>query len=345
VLRAKVSHLPVRMFDLEGRRQDRSQGPFALDSEGNIYATIYDGKVASIAIYSGATGKRLRTVGPLGGRLEPDDYQGHHERHRGIAVAADGTIFAASRTGILMFSAAQGAPLGTLSVPKPRGICLDGQGNLYAAYDGGLGDPYGQLNLVQSGDSKRVAYMRGVGVAVDQAGNIYILNAGGHITVYDAQGQQQRYFGNSVWSHNKHREGTLTEPSSIAIDSKGNIAVTEPFQSRVQVFDLRGNVKVLGGLRQGDGRCSSSIPGIFNSPVGVAFAADDSLYVLDDGRVQVFSPDMLSTGVFGFSVPAQDGKEKDESTAPKSDFGGLNIGKIDTAPGFSGFSGLFGAPS
>jgi sugar lactone lactonase YvrE len=285
MLKGKVSHLPVRMFRLEGRQPFYFPlESFALDSAGNIYGTIYHGSVASIAIYSSITGKLLRTVGPLGGRLEeygPD--------LRGIAVAADGTIFAVSTTGILVFSA-QGTLIRTLKARSRYGICLDGQGNLYAAC-GEIRD--GFRNLDQSGHSKQVVRVPGVTVAVDQAGNIYTAGSDLQgITVYDAQGRKQRSFGS--YDRSGEMEGHLTKPPSIAIDSKGNIAVADTEQGRVQGFDPRGNViMVLGWVKRDKG--PTAVPGLFAGPTAVAFDADDNLYVLDNGhRVQVFSPDVLS---------------------------------------------------
>jgi hypothetical protein len=87
----------------------------------------------------------------------------------------------------------------------------------------------------------------------------------------------------------------------------------------------------------------ASIPSL-GLPSSSPSSASTSFFGMGAPASSASSSDSTSTGNFtgdfGFAVPAQDGKEKDESTAPKSDFGGFNFGKTDTAPdsGFSGFS-------
>lgn len=155
---------------------------------------------------------------------------------------------------------------------------MDSQSNLYLAN----GEEGGGRALDQGGHSNRVVEVPGRTVAVDAAGNIYTA-CGGYspsygVTVYNAQGHKGRSFGPDMMN-----------PSSIAIDSKGNVAVATGFC--VQVFDREGccGVKgITGWLERDDGST-------FTRPTAVTFDADDNLYVLDNSRrMQVFSPDVLA---------------------------------------------------
>ncbi len=271
LLKAKTAHLPVQVIELEvniGRRDPLAY--FAVDSETNIY-TVHRG-VASVEVYS-PTGTLRQTMGPVG--LEP----------RGIAVSANGCIYALDASGSIQVFSAQGGLLHTMRpTDQPRGITLDGQGNLYLA-----GHATGIKELDRSGHAHRVLGVPGDSVAVDKDGNICTLlrddgRAGPTITVFDAQGSKQRSFGRGSGDGSSGKGVLASDASSIAVDSKGNIAVVEPHQQRVQVFDPQGAlVRVLGGKSQ-----ARHVPGLFVHPQAVFIDAEDNLYVLDTARRHVF---------------------------------------------------------
>ena len=78
--------------------------------------------------------------------------------------------------------------------------------------------------------------------------------------------------------------GALSGPSNVALDSKGNLFVTDTFNCRIQVFDPAGSVlRVFGtqGVR----------PGNFVRPKGIALDSEDHVYVVDAAfnNLQVFT--------------------------------------------------------
>ena len=108
------------------------------------------------------------------------------------------------------------------------------------------------------------------------------------------------------WGRKGSGPGELSEPHTIAIDSRGRLFVGDRENNRIQIFDPEG--KVLGEWRQ------------FGRPSGIVITRDDTIYVTDsesgpdsgahelpgikkgirigsarDGRVTAFIEDMEST--------------------------------------------------
>ncbi len=122
------------------------------------------------------------------------------------------------------------------------------------------------------------------GIAVDEAGNVYVADSGNHrIQVFDPGGQFI-----TQWGNEGDGPGQFKEPWGIAVDAKGNVYVADTWNHRVQKFDAEGNL-----LRQWGGYGATGDEGLFWGPRDVAIDAAGNVYVTDTGnkRVQVFSPD------------------------------------------------------
>jgi DNA-binding beta-propeller fold protein YncE len=93
-----------------------------------------------------------------------------------------------------------------------------------------------------------------------------------------------------------------TWPSSVALDSQGNVYLSDDWLNRISVFDADGNyIKHWGTSGAGEGE--------LNGPAGLAFDQDDNLYVVDsrNHRIQKFTKDgafITSYGSYG-SGPGQ----------------------------------------
>lgn len=89
-------------------------------------------------------------------------------------------------------------------------------------------------------------------------------------------------------------EGQFIWPTSIAIDSKGNVYVADEHRHDVQVFDNDGNyLRKIGEEGSGVGQ--------LDRPSGLAVDSKDNLYVVDhmNNRIQVFDPSGKSIRTFG----------------------------------------------
>jgi DNA-binding beta-propeller fold protein YncE len=154
-------------------------------------------------------------------------------------------------------------------------------------------------SLAQTGTPARVEFNRyqatlaglrdPVSVAVDDAGRIYVVEAGAHqVRVMTRDGSNVARFGTRGSG-----PGELCGPRGIAVGSGGQVYVADTLNHRVQSFDKDGRFQFsIGG--PGDA------PGRFQSPAGLAVDAR-RLYVADalNDRVQVFDRSGRSLFAFG----------------------------------------------
>jgi DNA-binding beta-propeller fold protein YncE len=134
------------------------------------------------------------------------------------------------------------------------------------------------------------------GIAVDQAdGSVYVVDMGNHrVQKFDTSTNVlpqllAKWGGGLGPGHasdpRAQEPGQFRSPWGIAVDSQGDVYVTDTGNHRVQKFDREGNfITQWGGFGNGDGQ--------FNFPYGIAVDAKGSVFVVDSGntRVQQFMP-------------------------------------------------------
>ena len=81
-------------------------------------------------------------------------------------------------------------------------------------------------------------------------------------------------------------EGQSQWPNSLALDSQGNVYVSDDWLNRITIFDADGSFLSQWGT-------SGSAQGELDGPAGLAFDQDDNLLVVDgrNHRVQTFTKD------------------------------------------------------
>ncbi|NOZ28946.1 MAG: TIGR03663 family protein [Chloroflexi bacterium] len=211
----------------------------------------------------------IRQIGSTG---VPGNAAGQFKTPRGVAIAPDGRIVVADSGNH------------RIQVFDPQGNYLTGWGSecrLYEEGQPGCVDPDGDGPL-QLGDGQ---FQEPWGVAVDRDGNVYVADTWNHrIQKFTLEGKFL-----TKWGFFASTDGQLGQPvamwgpRAIAIDSNGDVYVTDTGNKRVQKFDPQGNF-----LAQYGG--GGVIEGYFDEPVGLAVDAQDNFYVADtwNRRIQKF---------------------------------------------------------
>jgi sugar lactone lactonase YvrE len=187
-------------------------------------------------------------------------------------------------------------------------IALDGQGNVYVA------DGYRVQKFSNSGKFLRKFGSQGNGngqfkplhgtggVAVDQAGNIYISDRGNNrVQKFDRDGRFVSTFGTPG-----NGNGQFKHPGPLAVDRTGNVYVIDTGNYRVQKFDGSGRFLLKFGRGDGwqrrdrQGRLTLA-DGMFLYPSDIAVDVAGNVYVAEKlrRRIQKFSSTGKFLGKFG----------------------------------------------
>jgi streptogramin lyase len=105
------------------------------------------------------------------------------------------------------------------------------------------------------------------------------------VDVFDADSYKLiRKIGTPGKKHTLTAPGTFSLPMGAAVDSDGNVYVTDTFNNRVEIFDADGNFVSMFG-KNGDG------PADFERPKAIAVDCDGHIWVADaaQDRVKVFN--------------------------------------------------------
>jgi DNA-binding beta-propeller fold protein YncE len=126
-----------------------------------------------------------------------------------------------------------------------------------------------------------------VGLAIDTENRfLYVVDTQqDQVVVYDADSLKLlRRIGTGGKNHFLTSPGDFAAPQDVAVDSDGNVYVTDTLNNRVETFDADGNFISTFG-KNGDG------PGYFTRPKGIAIDSDGHIWVADEvqDRLQVFN--------------------------------------------------------
>jgi len=283
---------------------------FRVDRSGNL--TLYAGDGYSSVDGIPATSAYLCMVGMAvdgAGNLFIAD--GCTLRVRRVD-AATGIISTVAGSGTNGFSG-DGEPASSAALSDPGALAIDSAGNLFIA-DGGrirrvdaasqvITTVAGNGTPGYSGDggpatSAEVAVS---GMSVDSSWNLFIADGGsqrirrvdaatGVITTVAGNGYHNpnnSYYGGFGGDGGPATSAELNVPSSVAVDSAGNLLIADTFNGRVRRVDsaTQAITTVAGGGTAGDGGPATSAG--LNQPVGVTVDATGNLFIVDSGDEKI----------------------------------------------------------
>ena len=205
-------------------------------------------------------------------------------------------------TGIISKVAAQ------FTHPYPRSVEADGAGNLYIADNARVHkmDAAGVVTTVAgtgewgfSGDGGPAVEAQlyfPAGMAVDEAGNVYIADGNHRIRKVDAStGIISTVAGTGTAGFSGDGgpavEARLDEPHGVALDSAGNLYIADTNNNRIRKVDAAGVITTVAGPAghgyfNGDG--GPAVEARLRSPEGVAVDGAGNIYIADtdDRRIR-----------------------------------------------------------
>ncbi len=299
----------VCVFELKWGSSGSGDGEFlfpwgvAVDSSGNVY--VADTSNNRIQEFT-STGLFVTKWGSSGSS------DGQFNSPEGVAVdPTSGNVYVADQvnqriqkftsSGVFItkwghFESSNGCSTGNPGFNDPAALAVDAStGNVYVAdtfnnrilYFTSTGTFIGCWGFTGSGDG---AFNNPLGITIDSsAGFVYVADTNNdRVSKFTRTGAIDGFGIVKGWGSTGSGDGEFNRPSGIAVDSSGNVYVSDFGNARVQKFTSQGGFLLKWGS-------SGSGDGQFNGPLGVAVGG--SVYVVDknNNRIQKFGDPAITT--------------------------------------------------
>lgn len=217
---------------------------------------------------------------------------------------------------------------------RPTAVTMGPNGAVYIADSGGnrirrvakngtistVAGIVARLSTGDGGPARKASLSSPTGVAVDVAGNTYIVEVLTHkVRRIDRRGVITTIAGTGVPGYSGDRgparRARLLYPVAVAADRAGNVYVADMGNSRIRKIDRRGIIRTFAGtgVRGPDGNGVPATRAQLSFPYGVAAGPDGTIYIADTGnnRIKKVTPDGVIHVVAGNGKPGFSGDEGD----------------------------------
>jgi len=285
-----------------------------LDPQGNLFVADYgnqrvrrigtDGNITTIAgtgqSGSGGDGGQATAASFMGPRNLAMDAAGdlfvsEFDGHRVRRITPDGLIGTVAGTGIAGFSG-DGGPATAAQLAYPAGLAVDGGGSLYIVDTFNVSIRKVRAGIISTVCNQQrfgMPYVKLLSISADTAGNLYIPEAGNSfVWRMNPAGVLARVAGTPgggayTGDGQPATQTALNVPADVALDSAGNLYISETRRVRI-VIAATGIMNTVAGDGtfgfSGDG--GQELDAVLNTPTGVA-VWDGSIYIADQNNNRV----------------------------------------------------------
>ena len=292
----------------------------AVDGAGNAYVADAGNNTIRMVTPAGV----VSTLAGLAGVAGSVDGTGSAARFNfpaGVAVDGSGNVYVGDTynstirkitpVGVVSTLAGLAGNWGTVDgtgstarFNRPRGVAVDGSGNVYVAdpnylyyLDGTVRKitPAGVVSTLAGvdpspgsadGAGSAARFLHPEGVAVDSLGNAYVADAGNNtIRMVTPAGVVSTVAGLAGLAGSVDGTGSAARfayPMGVAVDGAGNVYVADTGNNTIRMVNPAGVVSTLAGLAGFSGNADGAGPAArFNYPAGVAVDGSGNVYVAD----------------------------------------------------------------
>jgi sugar lactone lactonase YvrE len=256
-------------------------------------------------------------------------------RPNGIVVDATGTIYVADQNnhrirkitaaGVVTTLAGSGTPgftdgTGTSAqFNSPTGVAVDGSGNIYVADSGNNSirkiTSSGVVSTLagsstpglSDGTGSAAQFYTPYGITVDNSGNIYVSGYDSHrIRKITPTGTVTTLAGSSYgFADGMGSSAKFFSPLGLAVDSSGNIYVSDERNNKIRKITPAGLVSTLAGSGAQGFSDGIGTTAQFHYPFGIAIDNSDNLYVSDNynSKIRKVTPQGMVTTIASVYYP------------------------------------------
>ncbi len=318
----------------------RFYGPFgvASDTPGNVYvADLFNNTIRKVT-----PAGVVSTFAGLAGSIGSSDGPGSAARFSfptGVAVDAGGTVYVADYgahtirkitsagmvTTLAGVSGSEGSSDGTGSAARfrsPRGVAVDGAGNVYVADsgnftirkiapNGAVSTPAGLAGNPGSADGTgSAARFRSPWALAVSGGTVYVADvADNTIRSMTPTGVVATFAGTAGSLGSDDGIGSsarFSSPSALAADSAGNVYVADSINNTVRKISPARAVSTFAGVARSAGSVDGvGFAALFSYPSGVAVDSTGNVYVGDasNNTIRKVTPAAAVTTLAGQAAP------------------------------------------